>query len=91
MAQRNGAPNPGQSPLPQAHALPQVQQPTNQMAYGAQYAAPMGYNMNLASNHGPVAYGFSAAGQGGFAQSQGWLSCFHLIDHPFYPPSHSNP
>lgn len=72
MAYRNGAA--GQSPLPQqARALPHVQQPTNQMAYGAQYAAPMGYNMvNAPSpNQGPVAYGYTAAGQGGFAQSQG--------------------
>ncbi|KAI3491936.1 hypothetical protein L1887_43645 [Cichorium endivia] len=73
MAYRNGAqPSSGNSPLPQqARSLPHVQQPTNQMAYGAQYAAPMGYNMNIPNNHGPLAYGFSAAGQGGFAQSQG--------------------
>ncbi len=73
MAYRNGAqPNSGNSPLPQqARSLPHVQQPTNQMAYGAQYAAPMGYNMNIPNNHGPLNYGFSAAGQGGFAQSQG--------------------
>lgn len=81
MAYRNGVPHSGQSPLPQARALPQVQQPTNQMAYGAQYAAPTGYNMNLASNQGPVGYGYNAAGQGGFAQSQGELSPI-LPSHP---------
>ncbi|TKY85548.1 hypothetical protein EX895_005710 [Sporisorium graminicola] len=87
MAYRNGVPHSGQSPLPQARALPQVQQPTNQMAYGAQYAAPMGYNMNLASNHGPVGYGYSAAGQGGFAQSQAYAQQASAA-HQYQTPAH---
>ena len=84
MSYRNGVPQGGQSPNPSNQRLPHVQQPTNQMAYGAQYAAPVGYNINLAGGpHSPqgapmVGYGYSAAGQGGFAQSQGMLPAVGL-------------